>query len=574
MNEKELLEYACLKFEAGRYGEALEAFILAYQKGYEKEWILQTLYECYINPNTDEFYKNYQSNISRIQCKYEECILDFFPYLEGKYYIFDRELKTFLGIYDVEACYGLNPKETFMKDEFSSVVAEFDWDYRKITDFISAAKEKSVYLITTDSKRADSFWKIPEFAVAMQKVKIFESAEDFQIFFHTHTDVYLPRQVFTENNQRLKELSQLIEKEHQYRITAEGRNTDHIILTIGIPTHNRGNILLKRLKNLMEMPYDAEIEIVVSKNGNALYQEEYQRVSQIEDARLRYFNIDQELKPHENWYNVIKNSKGKFVLLISDEDDLNIDALGHYLYLLKKNPQLSQVRAKTTGEYARLEKAYGEKGVDAFSKVFLQQNYLSGLIVNREIFLEQNVLKYDKYKDNVFYQNYPHEWWCAALSMAGDCMREPVTLVIENDNVLEEEITMYEKMGLVEEGTLIDKVNKLVFYATYESRFEQFQGQVEFLELFMKDNQSGTQIGLRMAIHKLAYLLKLARRQDYKKEIFEDVVEEFVKISEKGMDELRLSDKEQVQILMLIKYEAIEMINYNNELLENERKPI
>ena len=158
--------------------------------------------------------------------------------------------------------------------------------------------------------------------------------------------------------------------------------------------------------------------------------------------------------------------------------------------------------------------------------------------------------------------------------MAGDCMRESVTLVIENDNVLEEEITMYEKMGLVEEGTLIDKVNKLVFYATYESRFEQFQGQVEFLELFMKDNQSGTQIGLRMAIHKLAYLLKLARRQDYKKEIFEDVVEEFVKISEKGMDELRLSDKEQVQILTLIKYEAIEMINYNNELLENERKPI
>ena len=47
-------------------------------------------------------------------------------------------------------------------------------------------------------------------------------------------------------------------------------------------------------------------------------------------------------------------------------------------------------------------------------------------------------------------------------------MREPVTLVIENDNVLEEEITMYEKTEPVEEGTLIDKVNKLVFYATYD----------------------------------------------------------------------------------------------------------
>lgn len=572
MNEKELLEYACLKFEAGRYDEALEAFILTYQKEYEKEWILQTLYECYINPNEDEFYKNFQSERSRIQCKYEECILDFLPYKEGKYFIFDQELKIFLGIFDTEACYSSNPEEAFMKDEFSSVIVEIDWDYRKITDIISVAGEKSVYLILTDHKRADSFWKVPEFAAAMKKVKIFDSADNFQNFFHTHTDVYLPRQVFTENDQRLKELSQLIEKEHQYRITAEGRNSDNILLTIGIPTHNRGNILLKRLENLVKIPYDTEVEIVISKNGTALYQEEYKRASEIKDARIRYFNIDRELKPHENWYNVIKNARGKFVLFVSDEDDLNIDALGHYLYLLKKNPQLSQIRAKTTGVYARLEKAYGKKGIDAFSKVFLQQNYLSGLIVNREIFLAQNVLKYEKYKDNVFYQNYPHEWWCAALSMAGDCLRETVTLVIENDNVLEEEIAMYEKMGLVEEGTLIDKVNKLVFYATYESRFEQFWGQVEFLEFFMKDDQNGILLGLRMAIHKLAYLLKLARSQGYKKEIFEDVVEKFVKISENGMDELELGNKEQAQMLMFIRKCAIDLINYNDELLENERK--
>lgn len=572
MNEKELLEYACLKFESCRYDEALEAFILAYQKGYEKEWILQTLYECYIDPNINEFCQNFKTTDENPTTKYEDCILDFFPYQDGKYYIFDRELKIFRGLFDVEEFYKSNSEETFMKDQLNGVIAEFDWDYREISKIISAAGEKSVYLISTDYKRADSFWKIPEFTKKLKQVTIFKNQEEFQMFFHTHTDVYLSRQVFTENDQRLKELSQLIEKEHQYRITAEGRNSNNILLTIGIPTHNRGNILLKRLENLVKIPYDAEVEIVISKNGTALYQEEYKRVSEIKDARVRYFNIDQELKPHENWYNVIKNARGKFVVFVSDEDDLNIDALGHYLYLLKKNPQLSQIRAKTTGEYARLEKAYGKKGIDAFSKVFLQQNYLSGLIVNREIFLAQNVLKYEKYKDNVFYQNYPHEWWCAALSMAGDCLRETVTLVIENDNVLEEEIAMYEKMGLVEEGTLIDKANKLVFYATYESRFEQFWGQVEFLEFFMKDDQNGILLGLRMAIHKLAYLLKLARAQGYKKEIFDDVVEKFINMSVKAMDKFGFRNKDQAQILMFIKYEAINMINYNDELPENERK--
>lgn len=53
------------------------------------------------------------------------------------------------------------------------------------------------------------------------------------------------------------------------------------MLTIGIPTHDRGNLLLKRLDNLLQMPYDAEIEITISKNGTHYYQEEYKSIEKL-----------------------------------------------------------------------------------------------------------------------------------------------------------------------------------------------------------------------------------------------------------------------------------------------------
>ena len=37
MDGKQLVEYACLRFEEEKYDEALEAFVLAYSKGYERE---------------------------------------------------------------------------------------------------------------------------------------------------------------------------------------------------------------------------------------------------------------------------------------------------------------------------------------------------------------------------------------------------------------------------------------------------------------------------------------------------------------------------------------------------------
>lgn len=82
-------------------------------------------------------------------------------------------------------------------------------------------------------------------------------------------------------------------------------------MTIGIPTHDRGNQLLQRLGNLRKLFLDAEIEIAISKNGSHYYQEEYKNAEKMqrEDARINYVGCNEELVVSENWRRVIEIAK-------------------------------------------------------------------------------------------------------------------------------------------------------------------------------------------------------------------------------------------------------------------------
>lgn len=188
-------------------------------------------------------------------------------------------------------------------------------------------------------ERITSYFKVPELQSYMKNIKIFPNICEYQNYFHIHTNKSLPKIVFAEEKVA-QIINQILEEEHKFRLTDQGRNETNILLSIGIPTHNRGNLLLKRLENLLQMPYDSEIEIVISKNGSTLYQEEYQKVEKIKDARLKYYGTNKELRPQENWINVVDKAHGKYVLFVSDEDDVVIGALEHYLNIIKMKLKL------------------------------------------------------------------------------------------------------------------------------------------------------------------------------------------------------------------------------------------
>lgn len=542
MDGKVLLTYACEKFEDGKYEEALEAFVLAYGKGYEREWIIENIYRCYMEANEWEFRKTFEKNNQYVEISYDACWIDFIPYRNGEYYIFDRERKIFCGIFSIWELQDTEAEPLIQKMEFSSIALDLDWNWNCQKKILVAAKERKIYAVCQDLERSLSFYKIPELSTYMENVIFFSNQQKFHEYFHQHTSVYLPKLFYGLNGR--DKLLEIVEREHNYRITPEGRNTENVLLTIGIPTHNRGNLLLQRLENLRMMYYDAEIEIAISKNGIHYYQEEYIRASKIEDARINYVGFDEELTMSKNWQNVVKIANGDFVLLISDEDDVILDALEHYLNFLNNHRELSLLRAGGTKQYASLEDKYFKRGKEAFLGGFLTQNYLSGLIFHRKKFMDAHMEQWDlKYGDNLFYHLYPHAWWQAVLSFWGDYAEDAQCLVYEGDSILIEEISRYRKDNV--EGmqdVLCEEVETIAAISEYGSRLEQFMAGIELINDFKNlDLELKKQAFFRF-VDKTYFLMDMVKNDyHYKEDEFPEYVRKLKELSITAMNKLGFS---------------------------------
>lgn len=562
MENAQLLDYAVAQFQQGKYDDALEAFILAYGRGYEQEWIIQNIYSCYMWGNDEIFRATYERQMAESEIAYEDCILDFIPYRDGEYQIFDKEIGIFRGVFSIHELENIEIQETLQRAEYSAAALVMDWNWRERLNVLAAAKERRLYVISGDMRRICSFFKLPELEAYMGNVKVFSDLQQFQDYFHENTSVYLPYAVLGKQEEKAA-LLEVIEKEHQYRLTPEGRNTENVLLTIGIPTHDRGNLVLKRLENLLSMPYDAEIEIAISKNGMNLYQKEYEEVSRISDARINYYDHGKELKYNVNWAYVMEMAHGKYVLMVSDEDDVIIGALEHYLKILSEYSDLSLVRAKTKFQYCDMEeRLYGKKGLEAFRYEFTRQNYLSGLIIRREDFLQENMLKLQKYSDNPYYQFYPHEWWCAILSQRGDYMQEPFLLIDEQECVAGEEA----RLAMPEEDVDFWGAEYVPDFATYKERLRQFKGQIEFLHLLCGEDKEMIEIGVQIAIGKAASLFELARERNYDCENYLNMLDQYVSHCIEAVEEFDLDNEQKKRLLIWTENCCVDMYNLHVEL--------
>ena len=441
---------------------------------------------------------------------YEKLTLDFIPYREGEYYIYDKEIQNFRGVFSIDSVKNVARQEAFRQMEFSALALVFCWDWSNQPQILAEAGFHKIYAVCQDMNKCASFFKIPELAECAGNIMLFPDMEAFQYYFHEHTSVYLPK-ICIGTEEEKKKLLEIINKEHAYRLTPEGRNTDNVLLTIGIPTHDRGNLLLKRLENLMQMPYDAEVEFAVSKNGMTLFQEEYRQASEMTDARINYEGYDKELGMSGNWQNVVKISHGKFVMLVSDEDDVAISALEHYLHLLSIHEGLGAVRPRTVYQYHNLrDSTYYECGISAFFGSLFMNNYLSGTVYNREMFLRMGIEYYDEhYGDNEFYQMYPHLWWQVLMAFEGDYATDAVICIKEGDSVMQQERERYKEAGDAQAVNYETENSELAVVSTYDSRISQFRGGVELLQGFNKINDDMRIRALSHLGNKTVYLMTM-----------------------------------------------------------------
>lgn len=490
MEQKELFKEAIELFEAGEYDKSVQNLIGLYEHGYEKEQILNFLYQAFVEPNIEEFKKNYQTQADGlIDVEYEATQLDFIPVSDQKFYIWYKEEQRFVGNIDLNVEAQIEDRQR----DFQSLLIAQTCDIREMIPFLLNKQYNTVYIVLNKNKEIfASFLKLPKIReYFLENAIIFENTKIMQLFFEEYSEFYIPRSIIAKDSQ---EYVTFFKDLHKRRLLKK-REKNNVFLTIGIPSYNRGKILLENVKQLLNLEYDAEIEIVVSNNGSKIEADYYDQISKINDSRLVYTSFEANQGYASNVLNVMTHASGHFLVMCSDEDFLVLDKLSEFMQFLFENLQMAM--SYTSGYGANFGKDKIQKfnaGIDAI-ECAVNSNYLTGLVFNNTYISKYKILERIKQsRGNLFVEYYMHTAIATIIAQYGDVWKNPICLWESK----------YEKQS-EEDGS-----KSLLSYMKYESRVEQMESAIKFMLNELKLNlEEQIQVVLERIV-KTYYLLYLA----------------------------------------------------------------
>lgn len=310
-------------FENGEYEKAVEDWIQAYETGYEKKLILENLYGCFIEPNDEEYRKNYILNSEGFtRLDYQECLLDFIPVSEKRFYIFDKEAGIFRGTIDLEKMPVQGKKEIFDSILFIDV-----WDIREIMPELQENSRNLVYLLLNDMEQLFvSFFKLPRFReLYCSNMIVFRDVRIMQAFFEEYEEFYLPKQ-FVADDKKVDRYTGLFQEIHKKRVCNRQEERTNVFLSICIPRKTDKETILQLRSCICQCFYDSEIEVLIAGDRDE---------KDAEDVRIHYFAYDEQECFIVNVLKVIDMAKGRYQI-ITDATDFQIwQKLGENLDYIK-----------------------------------------------------------------------------------------------------------------------------------------------------------------------------------------------------------------------------------------------
>lgn len=498
-------ECAMLLFDNYYYEDCVVFLSKAYYAKYKQQEIKKFIFDNFIEPNRNEFFESFKNNIERYRNQwqdfdiesilYEQLALEFIPVSKDRYFIFDLELDNFNETIDFSEDTLRNTIVYKDDDEFSDILLIDDFNLDNAKKYIASSLDKKIYYYSLNPMKTLAFFKLPDIVENyLKNVIVFDSLNRMENYFRKNLKVYLPHILLDLSNKKLTDIqitiNNILKEEHNFRLTKKGRCRSNILLSICIPTWNRGNLALSNVKTLLQLPYDSEVEFVISDNGSTKYTDEYMEIENLTDSRIKYFRFNENMGGMVNFANSITIANGKFALLLSDEDKINLESLGHYMNLLKSNHKIGLIRPATAKTYINLENEHFSAGYDALKNIFLGNNYISGVIYNKELFNEYNLKELVlEHENNDACMVYPHMCWDSIIALHGDVITDKTILVLEGESVLEEQITM----GVIENDSFIKKnisyeLDNMPIYQTYESRILQHYGFIELINYLNIDS--------------------------------------------------------------------------------------
>lgn len=462
---------------------------------FNKKMIRDFIFTSFINPSQNKLLNNYCLNTSKYKDlnlyfpSFEELELEFIPISKGKYFIFDIKQDVFNEIIHLGE-ESLSDTVSYTDDEFSDILFLDEYNINNINFSMKDLNDKTIYYLPSNPFKAFSFLKLSDICQQyLNNLIIFKSRDIMQRYFRRNLGISLPHVIISLNNKISStfqdSIKSILSTEHLFRLTKEGRSTKNIILSICIPTWNRGNLVLENINSLLKSDYDCEIEFVVSNNGSNKYKKEYELIKNSTDSRIKYFEFDENKGVLSNFLNVINICNGEYAMLISDEDSVVLESLPHYMNILKNNKSIGVIRSATAKTYTNIQDNYFKGGNITFLHFFLNNNYISGAIYNKLLFNKYNLndITLDN-SNNESCIHYPHMWWDAFLSLKADCIEDSTILCSEGDSILKEQI---EEGILEKDKSILDsvslKLKGMPKYQTYESRIKQHHGFIELIKL-------------------------------------------------------------------------------------------
>lgn len=456
-------ENAVALFEAGNYDDAVAGFIEIYESGFMCETIIRDIYNCFIIPNQEEFRTNFlHNNVGITSLDYEELPIDFIPVTEEKFYLFNREEKHFQGWIEL----GIEESER----HFESVCIAGIWDLRDLFPSMKSGSWRKYYVnMENVESYFVSFLKLPNFTSDYLKDTVFfSSSGQMKQYFIENDEIYMPHIFCTNEDEKYRKIIQDV---HNIRIQNSFAARKNIFLSICIPSWNRGSILLKTVRNLLNLKYDAEIEIVISNNGSDQDWEGYHELKDLGDSRIKYFEFERNQGYASNVRKVLELAEGDFAILASDEDWMLLDNFALLLDDLWNHSDMGIITTTGLGPgFANKRVINFTAGYEALS-LALNLNYITGNTFNMELFHKNMVLsRFDAMRGNSFLEYYAH---CvlAALTCEGAEARESGILLWDSKMLQEQEApkkTNNRSGGISE-------------YATLNSRLEQQNSSIELL---------------------------------------------------------------------------------------------
>ena len=253
-----------------------------------------------------------------------------------------------------------------------------------------------------------------------------------------------------------------------------------MMISICIPTYNRGKRALPLVENLLSRYKDRteEIEIIVSDNGSDLTIDEYEQIKELskEYEILTYHRFSSNQFYVGNYNYLIKASKGDFCLMISDEDNINPQEFEYYMEYLQSNPSVGLVRPATMAAYQFTESELYKAGNRAVKENCWKNNYISGAIYNRHILTDDIIDSFESMwggkTDGETYENeayfyYPHLFVEIFLCTRSDYYKCAHRLIEE---------------GKPEEDVKRSEETNILCFSTFESRMEQYRGFMEYVK--------------------------------------------------------------------------------------------